>query len=77
MPLKIVRPGDLRTVSAPATGVYVGPDRGKPIGPDTRFFKAGSAIPPTYRFSHERGARPDSVPDAAPSSRKKLQFENA
>lgn len=47
---RIVRAEDLRTIKAPATGIYEGPDRGKPIGKDTRFFKAGSDIPAHYRL---------------------------
>ena len=59
---RIVRAEDLRTRKAQQTGIYVGPERPKPLGPDTRFFKAGSDVPPDYRFVRERGAAPRPAP---------------
>ncbi len=55
MPLKIVRHEDVRARKAQQTGVYVGP------GGDSRYYKAGDEIAPTYRYSHARGERPEPV----------------
>ena len=50
----------LRT-KAERDGVYVGPERGRGMGPDSRYVKAGTPLPRDYRFSHERGALPPAA----------------
>lgn len=48
MPMRVTELSALRPYKAPTTGIYVGPDG------DQRFYKAGTDLPPSYRFSHER-----------------------
>ena len=59
---RIVRAEDLRTRKAQQTGIYVGPERPKPLGPDTRFFKAGADVPRDSRAVRAGGAAPRPDP---------------